>query len=585
MPKSKITGDTACPGCRAKGGDSSGNHLILFDNGKNYCKRCGQGYDLEKGLEEDDEPETNRSTKRLTRSRYEPPELTVEQVKEFPYKALDIRGIKREVVEMYKVKCEVHETTGEVKRVYWPILTPGKIALAGFKTKDYSKSGKKRFHVQPIGANLPAHPHFFGAHMCKGDKRRLIITEGQEDAMAAFSMLCKYNDSSPKYKGIKPHVVSLMNGSDSIMGAIKHNYEFLKEYKQVYLCFDNDEAGDTATMQAVKALGYNNIKIIKLNSDYNDPNEALKDGNRGFKSFISSYFDAKEFTPSWVVSGKDINLNWLMKPSQPGLMIPFQGIMNKLHGHRPAEFTLVAALPGCGKSTFLRQWKYFLNTIHGRKCGCIFLEEGARKTAVASVALHFKIHLRKLMENPLILKKKKWKKCRDEVLCNEEYVNHFGSLSTDELMDKLDYLHYVKGCTDIFLDHISLVISGQRETISGSERKDIDILCTELASWVTKTECNVTAVVHVNRGAGKNKEADAPLTLQDLRGSGGLEQLAFNVIGLCRDTMAAAGGNQNIVSAWLLKNREWGDTGFCGTLIYDPQKNWLEDYQIAPKVD
>ena len=36
----KIIGDTACPQCRKSGGDRSGNHLMLFEDGGAYCNRC-----------------------------------------------------------------------------------------------------------------------------------------------------------------------------------------------------------------------------------------------------------------------------------------------------------------------------------------------------------------------------------------------------------------------------------------------------------------------------------------------------------------------------------------------------------------
>ena len=39
----KIIGDTACPKCREGGGDRTGNHLMLFDDGGAYCNRCGYG--------------------------------------------------------------------------------------------------------------------------------------------------------------------------------------------------------------------------------------------------------------------------------------------------------------------------------------------------------------------------------------------------------------------------------------------------------------------------------------------------------------------------------------------------------------
>ena len=41
MSEKNIIGNAPCPGCRAKGRDKSGNHLMLFRDGGSYCNRCG----------------------------------------------------------------------------------------------------------------------------------------------------------------------------------------------------------------------------------------------------------------------------------------------------------------------------------------------------------------------------------------------------------------------------------------------------------------------------------------------------------------------------------------------------------------
>jgi len=117
----------------------------------------------------------------------------------------------------------------------------------------------------------------------------------------------------------------------------------------------------------------------------------------------------------------------------------------------------------------------------------------------------------------------------------------------------------------IILDHISMVISGQE---SNNERKDIDLLMTNLAAFVNETGVGIAAVVHLKRPSSGSFTEGKEVSLSDLRGSGALEQLSWNVIGLERNQQDPE--NKNESQLRLLKNREWGSLGICDTLIFNP---------------
>jgi twinkle protein len=84
----------------------------------------------------------------------------------------------------------------------------------------------------------------------------------------------------------------------------------------------------------------------------------------------------------------------------------------------------------------------------------------------------------------------------------------------------------------VYLDHISIVISGQE---TGDERKEIDILMTKLRSLVEETNCNLVAVCHLRKTSGKPHEEGGRITSQDLRGSGSIYQISNTVLALERD--------------------------------------------------
>ena len=112
--------------------------------------------------------------------------------------------------------------------------------------------------------------------------------------------------------------------------------------------------------------------------------------------------------------------------------------------------------------------------------------------------------------------------------------DHFGSMDSDNLLSKIRYL--IKGfdCKWIFLDHLSIVISG----IAGDdERRLIDNTMTKLRSLVEETGCGMILVSHLKR-VDSGHEEGGRVSLHHLRGSQAIAQLSDMVIGLERNQQA-----------------------------------------------
>ena len=134
-------------------------------------------------------------------------------------------------------------------------------------------------------------------------------------------------------------------------------------------------------------------------------------------------------------------------------------------------------------------------------------------------------------------------------------------------------MHLVEGCSYIILDHLSVVISGSH---IDNERKELDIVMTELAAFCAANDVCVIAVSHINRAAtaqqvNKAKEPEEPYWItadkHSLRGSGGLEQLSFIILGLEPQVMPdRSRGNVRLT---VLKNRPWGLLGVADEFSID----------------
>jgi twinkle protein len=130
------------------------------------------------------------------------------------------------------------------------------------------------------------------------------------------------------------------------------------------------------------------------------------------------------------------------------------------------------------------------------------------------------------------------------------------------------------GCKWIFLDHVSIVVSGQ----DGDERKMIDILMTKLRSLVEETQVGLLLVSHLKRPEGRGFEEGREITLGHLRGSAGLGQLSDMVIGIERNQQDEDTKNQSTVR--ILKNRFSGETGIACYLEFDNQTSRLTELSI-----
>lgn len=521
--RDEIIGDTFCPSCRAKGKDKTGNHLILFKSGGAYCNRCG--YKV-----------------KPTHTYNKESNMDIESINQLPFKALNDRKIREKTCEHFNVRVGVSETNGEISEHYYPISKNG--TTVAYKKRSLPKT----FTV--IG-NCKGEVDLFGQSVSPTSGKRLLITGGELDAMSAWQM---FND---KYPSASFAVVSLPKGENS--SAIKDNLNFVNSFEEVLIYTDMDEVGRKVADEIAKLIGFKS-KIVQTSEK--DASDMLVKGKK--EEFITAIFNAEARKPKGIVAGSSISLDRIRQSTIPGYMTGYPELDKMLGGLRKGELTTLTAGSGIGKSTLARELGYRLRT-QGLTIGNLFLEEPIEKTLQGYIAIDNGVKLSSLRANPSLLSEEQWTNSYNKLISTKWVgLEHFGSLPTEELMDKMRYLAYGEKCDFIILDHLSLVISGQ---VSDNERKDIDLAMTELAAFVNESGVGILSVVHLSRNKTKASfNEGGQVSLNDLRGSAALEQLSWNVIALERDQQ---GDNKNESHIRILKAREEGWTGVADSCIYD----------------
>jgi twinkle protein len=154
----------------------------------------------------------------------------------------------------------------------------------------------------------------------------------------------------------------------------------------------------------------------------------------------------------------------------------------------------------------------------------------------------------------------------------------FGSYDPDVIYNRIEYLASGLDCRIIFLDHLSILLSG----LDGDERRMIDTTMTKLRSLVERTGIALFLVSHLKRTTSdQNHEEGARVTLGQLRGSAAIAQLSDSVIGLERNQQS----NQvrSATTVRVLKNRYSGETGVACMLDYDLNTCKFNETQAEPE--
>ena len=155
----------------------------------------------------------------------------------------------------------------------------------------------------------------------------------------------------------------------------------------------------------------------------------------------------------------------------------------------------------------------------------------------------------------------------------------FGSYDPDVIYNRIEYLAAGLDCRIVFLDHLSILLSG----LDGDERKMIDQTMTRLRSLVERTGIAlflvIISVVLLETRIMKRRK----VTLGQLRGSAAIAQLSDSVIALERDQQG--GSEHNATTVRVLKNRYSGETGIASTLEYDLNTCKFNETETEPEFD
>lgn len=526
---------------------------------------------------------------------------TVESILSLPYADLSHRGISEETCRLFNVRMSLSPEDGVTPTsVYFPYYDQ-KGELCGWKRKDLTLDKTDDFYITAIG-KVGVSCKMFGQHVAEQNdrrKKRLICVEGEEDTLISYQAMVEWADSTEKYKGLRPHIVGLNCGAGNAVDSVQHNLKYVSQFKEVAIAFDNDCATDSekkrrivrgkeATENVASSLMSDNVFVLDWSGvECKDPNDVyLEYGYDKLSKMLT--FGFVPFQAEKVVTASQIPFEDFIRKREEGVYVPtFPELMRKIHGFRKRELVVVTAPSGVGKSYCTAEIAYHLAQ-SGYRVGMIFLEEETEETLQRMGARYLEVNYADFKDDPQ--KHKTLEELQEAYnWCSDEskfvFLDHFGSLPLNELMNKINTFHFINKVDFIILDHLSMLVTGLD---TSDERSALEKTMVELAAYVASHDIGIIAVSHLNRGIAqefkppKGKENEpfwVNVRKEDLKGASGLEQLAWIVLGLEPEIMPDK--SRGRVRWTVLKNRPWSKLGIADTFKMNEDTGLLEDASVT----
>lgn len=512
----------------------SSDAYTTYDDGHGHCYSCGKTF-------QGDEPVEPSGKKAKT---------SKDMIPFGEYKALTSRGISEETCQKYGYF--IGKVNGKSTQV-----APYRKRKIGTVCGQKVRGPNKTFHTTGDFKDV----ELWGSHLFRKAGRRILITEGEIDAMSAHEML-----------GTWP-CVSLPNGAQSAAKSIAENIEFLETYEQVILCFDMDEPGREAVKDCVSLFSPGKVAVMEL--PLKDANEMLQEGL--VKEFVTAFWEAKEYRPDGIVRMSDIRER-VLKPIQ----IEFPWFLDKLtavtYGRRLGENYAFGAGTGIGKTDLLtQQIQYDVDVLH-EKVGLFFLEqqptETAKRVAGKFAGKRFHIPDGKWTTDELLEVIDRLD--RDDRIF---FYDSFGATDWNQIKGVITYLAQAKGVRIFYLDHLTALAAAEED-----EKKALERIMAEMAMLCQRLNIIIHFVSHLATPEGKPHEEGGRVMIRHFKGSRAIGFWAHYMFGLERDQQHDDERWRQITTFRVLKARLAGEgAGKVFHLGYDTDAGRL--FETEPPED
>lgn len=454
------------------------------------------------------------------------------------------RGISKRTLEFYDIPVVM--VNGED---YGYTFTYPNDSVKSKKINPTSRSDKYKWSGQANSAGLFGKDKF-----APGSKPSITITEGEHDAPSIYEAV-----------GGVTAACSVQSSSTALRD-IELERDYVNSFDKIILAFDNDEAGKAATKKIMASGLFDFNKIYWVPFDkHKDANDYMQAGDLG--DLAAAWKGAKKYTPDNIISTFS-EISEALKESREDELgtYPTEKLNDMAYGLYRGQVILIKGLEGLGKTELLRLMEHHLLKTTECKLGLIHMEED-KATTIKGVAT-YELGVPCNLPDSGVGEEDILKGYSQAVGGREDRVflyTMFGGDDPDDVLDSIRFLVASGGVDIVFLDHITLLSTGQEE---GDERRKLDYLSTKLKKMCKELNFCLVLISHVN---------DEGQT----RGSRNITKIADIVIHLSRNLLEEDEFEKNCLYLMIEKNRKTGRTGKAGVLWFNTSTFKLEEPSLS----
>ncbi|MCG7628377.1 toprim domain-containing protein [Epibacterium sp. MM17-32] len=385
----------------------------------------------------------------------------------------------------------------------------------------------------------------FGQQAMRDGPSKLIITEGEIDAMSVWQVI---NSSRNRWA-----VVSVKRGAGGAKKDIAEQLAWCEMADEVVLMFDMDEDGIEASKECARLFRHGKAKIASL--PLKDANEMLL-AERG-PEIIDAIFGAKEYRPDNLVKLSSLRERIMTDPVV-GMPWWHEGLTAATYGRRFGELDALGAGTGVGKTDYITQQIDYDVTVLGLPVGVIMLEQQPEETGrrLAGKNVGRKFHI------PSDPETNEWTHeelsgALDKLEADDRIslYDHFGSADYDKIEDFIRFLYHSEGTRIFYLDHLTALAASEQD-----ERKALEDIMARLGGLVKELDIWVLIISHLATPEGKPHEEGGRVMIRHFKGSRAIGYWCHHMFGLERNQQAEDEIERTTTTLRCLKDRVTGQS-------------------------
>ena len=350
------------------------------------------------------------------------------------------------------------------------------------------------------------------------------------------------------------NVVSVPNGASNF-SFIDSSIDLFENIQKIYLCVDNDEAGQKLSQELIRRLGAEKIFLVDL-AEAKDANEYL--AIHGVDALAATITNAVQLPLDGINTIGDVSneIDEFFRTGGPSGFKCGIDSLDDIFTVLPKQYCVVTAVPTAGKTFFVDQYAIGMNKNHGWKVAMCSVE--SKPDWIAGSNLVRKMYGEFPQE--IDTQSNKYKKIKDHLNDNFFFID-LDSYNLDAVLNKATELVKRKGIKMLVLDPIN--------RIRGKEKNSIGEYTIEYFSkideWCKKYDTFAMVVAHPHK-IQKLENGEWPeMSYYNIAGGADIANMAYHILALHRSAIT----DDTTIKVLKCKFNFLGKNGASATFKYD----------------